>query len=92
MTIRSREKSLTSRRRLLQQAGLFAGALAPLQAWADTFVDLDLAGAPTRREVTEAFPQKGAMVLQRSRPPLLETPWQVFDRDVITPNDQFFVR
>lgn len=32
------------------------------------------------------------MILQRNRPPLLETPWDVFDRGVFTPNDQFFVR
>ena len=32
------------------------------------------------------------MILQRSRPPLLETPFEVFDRGVFTPNDQFFVR
>jgi DMSO/TMAO reductase YedYZ molybdopterin-dependent catalytic subunit len=38
------------------------------------------------------FPQKGQMILQRTRPPLLETPFEVFDRGVFTPNDQFFVR
>ena len=32
------------------------------------------------------------MILQRTRPPLLETPFAVFDRGVFTPNDQFFVR
>ncbi len=32
------------------------------------------------------------MILQRTRPPLLETPFEVFDRGVFTPNDQFFVR
>jgi DMSO/TMAO reductase YedYZ molybdopterin-dependent catalytic subunit len=32
------------------------------------------------------------MILQRVHPPLLETPMDVFDRDVFTPNDQFFVR
>ena len=32
------------------------------------------------------------MILQRSRPPLLETPFEVFDRGVFTPNDQFYVR
>ncbi len=32
------------------------------------------------------------MILQRSRPPLLETPMEVFDESVFTPNDQFFVR
>jgi DMSO/TMAO reductase YedYZ molybdopterin-dependent catalytic subunit len=32
------------------------------------------------------------MLLLRTRPPLLETPFSVFDRGVFTPNDQFFVR
>ena len=39
-----------------------------------------------------AFPQKGPMILQRTRPPLLETPFEVFDKGVFTPNDQFYVR
>jgi DMSO/TMAO reductase YedYZ molybdopterin-dependent catalytic subunit len=30
--------------------------------------------------------------LQRTRPPLLETPFEVFDQSVLTPNDRFFVR
>jgi DMSO/TMAO reductase YedYZ molybdopterin-dependent catalytic subunit len=38
------------------------------------------------------FPQKGAMILQRTRPPLLETPFEVFDQGVFTPNDRFYVR
>ncbi|MDG3443400.1 molybdopterin-dependent oxidoreductase [Nitrospirillum amazonense] len=41
---------------------------------------------------TTAFPQKGRMILQRTRPPLLETPFEVFDQGVFTPNDRFFVR
>ncbi len=44
------------------------------------------------RELTGAFPQKGEMLLVRSRPPLLETPFTVFDDGVFTPNDRFFVR
>jgi DMSO/TMAO reductase YedYZ molybdopterin-dependent catalytic subunit len=32
------------------------------------------------------------MILQRTRPPLLETPFEVFDNGVLTPNDRFFVR
>src|SRR6202044_4111867 len=67
-----------------------AAAGAPARA-ADT-VQLPLPGGPDDREVTTAFPQKGPMVLQRSRPPLLETPFEVFDRGVFTPNNQFFVR
>jgi hypothetical protein len=29
------------------------------------------------------------MILQRTRPPLLESPFDVFDKGVFTPNDQF---
>jgi len=32
------------------------------------------------------------MILQRTRPPLLETPFEVFDQSAFTPNDRFFVR
>ena len=81
-----------SRRRFLEAASLSA-LLAPASpAWAGAFVDLDLPGGPSERSVTTDFPQKGRMILQRSRPPLLETPFDAFDRGVFTPNDQFFVR
>ena len=81
-----------SRRRFLRSAGILGGMAATLPAWADTYIDLDLPGGPDRRELTTAFPQKARMILQRTRPPLLETPWAVFDRGVFTPNDRFFVR
>lgn len=42
--------------------------------------------------MTSAFPGKGNMILQRIHPPPLETPMSVFDGDVFTPNDRFFVR
>jgi DMSO/TMAO reductase YedYZ molybdopterin-dependent catalytic subunit len=32
------------------------------------------------------------MILQRTRPPLLESPFEVFDQGVFTPNNRFFVR
>src|SRR5258705_13991634 len=44
------------------------------------------------RNLVKNFPQKGAMVLQRARPPLLETPFEVFDQGIFTPNDRFYVR
>jgi DMSO/TMAO reductase YedYZ molybdopterin-dependent catalytic subunit len=44
------------------------------------------------RNLVENFPQKGPMVSQRARPPLLETPFEVFDQGVFTPNDRFYVR
>jgi len=42
--------------------------------------------------VTTAFPEKGRMLLRRTRAPLLETPMGVFDANDFTPNDRFFVR
>jgi DMSO/TMAO reductase YedYZ molybdopterin-dependent catalytic subunit len=44
------------------------------------------------RPLTSAFPQKSDMILQRTRPPLLETPFDVFDQAVLTPSDRFYVR
>jgi DMSO/TMAO reductase YedYZ molybdopterin-dependent catalytic subunit len=55
-------------------------------------ITLPLPGGPDKRPITTAFPQKGPLILQRSRPPLLETPFEVFDQSVFTPNDRFFVR
>src|SRR5580693_6534662 len=81
-----------SRRCFLQGASIVGGMVATFPAWADSFVTLDLPGGPNWRDFTTAFPQKGQMILQRTSPPLLETPFEVFDRGVFTPNDQFFVR
>jgi sulfite dehydrogenase (cytochrome) subunit A len=38
------------------------------------------------------YPQKRKMIVLTSRPPQLETPFSVFNENVITPNDAFFVR
>jgi DMSO/TMAO reductase YedYZ molybdopterin-dependent catalytic subunit len=83
---------MQSRRRFLRNAGILGGIAATFPALADTYIDLDLPGGPDRRELTTAFPQKAQMIIQRIRAPLLETPWDVYDRGVFTPNDQFFVR
>jgi DMSO/TMAO reductase YedYZ molybdopterin-dependent catalytic subunit len=80
-----------SRRGFLQQAGaLGAGALlgAPLRALGET-VTLPI-GNGTRPVV--AYPQKRPLIVVTSRPPQLETPFEVFDEGVVTPNDAFFVR
>jgi len=81
-----------TRRFLLGQAGMAGLALATAPAWAQTTVDLGLPGGPNTRPITTSFPQKTAMILQRSRPPLLETPFEVFDKGVFTPNNEFYVR
>ena len=92
MTVSQHVVRAPNRRRFLQSAGVLGGMAATFPAWSDTYIDLDLPGGPNRRELTTAFPQKRRMILQRIRPPLLETPFEVFDRGVFTPNDQFFVR
>lgn len=83
---------LSSRRSFLGFAGFAGLALANTPAWAETIVKLPLASEPGDRPITNDFPQKRDVILQRTRPPLLETPMEVFDRGVFTPNDQFYVR
>ena len=86
---------IASRRSFLLDAGIVGLGLAAAGAGAaraETIVKLPLPGGPQDRPITTDFPQKGAMILQRTRPPLLETPFEVFDRGIFTPNDQFFVR
>ena len=85
-------RSLASRRRFLGRTAAATLALASAPALADTLIKLPLPGGPDERPITTAFPQKGALILQRTRPPLLETPFEVFDQSVFTPNDRFFVR
>ena len=80
-----------TRRQLLAAASAASVALSK-PAWAQSMIDLPLPGGPDARQITTAFPQKGPMILQRTRPPLLETPFEVFDKGVFTPNDQFYVR
>jgi DMSO/TMAO reductase YedYZ molybdopterin-dependent catalytic subunit len=81
-----------SRRAVLRALGLSGVALAGVPARADELVKLPLPSDPRERPMTHDFPEKGSMILQRTRPPLLETPMEIFDRGVFTPNDQFYVR
>ena len=39
-----------------------------------------------------AFPEKRPLIVLTTRPPQLETPFEVFNEGIITPNDAFFVR
>ncbi|MEP6830837.1 MAG: molybdopterin-dependent oxidoreductase [Rhizomicrobium sp.] len=83
--------SAPSRRALLAQAGSML-ALASAPALAAPGPDFAFPGGNGARPLAKDFPQKGSMVLQRSRPPLLETPFTDFDSGVFTPNEKFFVR
>ena len=93
---RSRDLSpdTSARRRFLQGAaalgitgGLAGKAMNALAANTSTTLPFDN-GA---RELV-AFPQKRPMIVLTSRPPQLETPFAVFNENIVTPNDAFFVR
>jgi DMSO/TMAO reductase YedYZ molybdopterin-dependent catalytic subunit len=85
-------QSGVSRREFVAGTGAVALSLWTGRAAAGDTVDLALPGGGGERNMTTAFPQKGKMILQRTRPPLLETPFEVYDEGVLTPNDKFFVR
>ena len=81
-----------SRRTFLTGTAVAGLSLLSRSASAGETVNLGLPGGVDTRELIANFPEKRTMILQRTRPPLLETPFEVFDKDVITPNDQFYVR
>ena len=96
MILRDIVGAATGRRGFLGGLGLAGLALSSRRAWAEQMTTLPLPGGPGERPITTAFPHKGPMIQQRARPPLLETPFEVFDPvasgGVFTPNDRFFVR
>jgi DMSO/TMAO reductase YedYZ molybdopterin-dependent catalytic subunit len=92
LAITSAPGRVLSRRSLLRQIAVASASLAAAPAFANERIRLPLPSDPRERPLTHDFPQKAGMILQRIRPPLLETPIVVFDRGVFTPNDQFYVR
>jgi DMSO/TMAO reductase YedYZ molybdopterin-dependent catalytic subunit len=82
-----------SRRQFLAGVGgLGLSGVLGVPAWSGTDDSVVLPFVNGDRNLVKNFPQKGAMVLQRTRPPLLETPVEVFDQGIFTPNDRFYVR
>ena len=82
-----------SRREFLTGVGgLGLSGLLGAAAWSGTDESVVLPFVNGDRNLVNNFPQKGAMVMQRARPPLLETPVEVFDQGIFTPNDRFYVR
>lgn len=80
-----------TRRRLLAAGMAGSGAMMAARAFGAD-IDLRLPGGPSTRAMTSDFPGKSAMILQRVRPVLLETPMEVFQQHLYTPNDRFYVR
>src|ERR1700737_4836767 len=85
------QSSDLTRRRVLGGMGIASLALMSSAAFAQETVDLHVPGGPSTRLITTSYPQKGRMILQRTSPPWLETPFEVFDEGVFTPNDQHYV-
>src|SRR5438105_2156897 len=85
------QPSRLTRRRVLGGMGVASLALMSPAASAQETVDLHVPGGPSTRLITTSYPQKGPMILQRSSPPWLETPFEVFDKGVLTPNDRHYV-
>jgi DMSO/TMAO reductase YedYZ molybdopterin-dependent catalytic subunit len=83
---------MPSRRAILAQGGSALALAATGVRAAPQAPDFPFPGGNGARPLTKDFPQKGVMVLQRIRPPMLETPFSDFDTGVFTPNDKFFVR
>ncbi len=79
---------MLNRRTVLTGSGAMVAGLAPSSAFADTVA---LPFGNGERPLVK-YPQKRPMIGLTSRPPQLETPFAVFDDNVITPNDAFFVR
>ncbi len=81
-----RRDALPGRRDALAMLALGGAGLAA--------TPLIAAGSTTNRAppLSSAFPEKGPMIVRRTRAPLLETPMSVFDANDFTPNDRFFVR
>ncbi|MGO9986314.1 MAG: molybdopterin-dependent oxidoreductase [Rhodomicrobium sp.] len=80
-----------TRRRVLSAGTMGGLALLTARVAAQTTIDFKVPGGPSTRPITSAFPQKGPMILQRMAPPWLETPFEVFDQGVFTPNGRHYV-
>jgi sulfite dehydrogenase len=85
---------LHTRRRFVMATAAGMAGLMTAGAGAEEYggtASVDLPMTNGRRPLV-AYPQKKPMIVQSNRPPILETPFSVFDKSDITPNDYFFVR
>ncbi|WP_293227363.1 molybdopterin-dependent oxidoreductase [Moritella sp.] len=88
------------RREIIKAGGYVVLAAAPLTAFSKEFMKdgkmysdgegVSYAAGP--KPVLSTFPQKDNLVIVHTRPPHLETPFNVFNEGLITPNNRFFVR
>jgi len=81
-----------NRRTVLKGSSAVAAAMSPLLAPLKAFADTVTLPIGNGERPLVKYPQKRPMIGLTSRPPQLETPFSVFNENVITPNDAFFVR
>lgn len=77
------------RRQFLGWAAGAAAAAFGTKSYADEAVSLPFANG---ERPLALYPQKRSLIRLTTRPPGLETPFEVFSEGIITPNDAFFVR
>lgn len=86
---------MISRRNVLKLGGTSAAALAGGLVWpalaARAGETITLPFANGERPLVK-YPGKRVMIGLTERPPQLETPFEVFNESLLTPNDAFFVR
>jgi DMSO/TMAO reductase YedYZ molybdopterin-dependent catalytic subunit len=82
-------KQSLCRRNFLRTASLVAAGLGAGRGVADETITLPFENGA--RPLVK-YPQKRPLIRLTTRPPQLETPFAVFNEDVLTPNDAFFVR
>ena len=81
-------------RRNFLRTGLIVGGLSALGTHITHAGEPASVGLPFERGTRPlvAFPQKRPLMVLTTRPPQLETPFQLFNENIYTPNDAFFVR
>ena len=82
-----------TRRQFLQTSLIMGGlsALGHQLLHAQTTSSIELPFSRGHRPLV-AFPEKRPLMVMTTRPPQLETPFPIFNEDIFTPNDAFFVR
>lgn len=89
----TRRRRLHGRREFLRRTGsLGAASLIGGTAMRALAADTYMLPIGNGERPLAQYPQKRPLIVLTSRPPQLETPFEVFNEGVVTPNDAFFVR
>jgi sulfite dehydrogenase (cytochrome) subunit A len=90
-------KDFSGRNALARRDFLKAASMAGLGGWLgasalSALADTVMLPFGNGERALIQYPQKRPLIRLTTRPPQLETPFAVFDENIITPNDAFFVR